>query len=45
MGGARVVTLRLMGKIVEMEYDDSQGPARSTIRKLRVQLRVMRQVV
>ena len=37
-------TLRLMGKIVEMEYDDSQGPTRSTIRRLRVQLRVMRQV-
>ncbi len=36
-------TLRLMGKIVEMEYDDSQAPARGTIRKLRVQLRVMRQ--
>ena len=36
-------TLRLMGKIVELEYDDSQAPARSTIRKLRVQLRVMRQ--
>lgn len=36
-------TLRLMGKIVEMEYDDSQAPARSTIRRLRVQLRVMRQ--
>jgi hypothetical protein len=32
-----------MGKIVEMEYDDSQAPARGTIRKLRVQLRVMRQ--
>lgn len=38
-------TLRLMGKIVEMEYDDSQAPARSTIRKLRVQLRVMRQAM
>ncbi len=38
-------TLRLMGKIVEMEYDDSQAPARSTIRRLRVQLRVMRQAV
>jgi hypothetical protein len=37
-------TLRLMGKIVEMEYDDSQAPARGTIRRLRVQLRVMRQV-
>jgi hypothetical protein len=36
-------TLRLMGKIAEMEYDDSQAPARGTIRKLRVQLRVMRQ--
>lgn len=36
-------TLRLMGKIVEMEYDDSQAPARGTIRRLRVQLRVMRQ--
>ncbi len=36
-------TLRLMGKIVEMEYDDSQAPARSTIRHLRVQMRVMRQ--
>jgi hypothetical protein len=36
-------TLRLMGKIVELEYDDSQAPARGTIRKLRVQLRVMRQ--
>jgi hypothetical protein len=38
-------TLRLMGKIVELEYDDSQAPARGTIRKLRVQLRVMRQAV
>ncbi|HSN78448.1 MAG TPA: hypothetical protein VL334_25545 [Anaerolineae bacterium] len=38
-------TLRLMGKIVELEYDDSQAPARGTIRRLRVQLRVMRQVV
>jgi hypothetical protein len=37
-------TLRLMGKIVEMEYDDSQAPARGTVRKLRVQLRVMRQM-
>lgn len=37
-------TLRLMGKIVELEYDDSQAPARGTIRRLRVQLRVMRQV-
>lgn len=36
-------TLRLMGKIVAMEYDDSQAPARGAIRKLRVQLRVMRQ--
>jgi hypothetical protein len=36
-------TLRLMGKIVELEYDDSQAPARGTIRRLRVQLRVMRQ--
>lgn len=36
-------TLRLMGKIVAMEYDDSQAPARGTIRRLRVQLRVMRQ--
>lgn len=36
-------TLRLMGKIVELEYDDSQAPARSTIRRVRVQLRVMRQ--
>lgn len=36
-------TLRLMGKIAELEYDDSQTPARSTIRRLRVQLRVMRQ--
>ncbi len=38
-------TLRLMGKIVAMEYDDSQAPARGAIRKLRVQLRVMRQAV
>ena len=36
-------TLRLMGKIVELEYDDSQAPARGTVRRLRVQLRVMRQ--
>lgn len=36
-------TLRLMGKIVVMEYDDSQAPARGAIRRLRVQLRVMRQ--
>jgi hypothetical protein len=36
-------TLRLMGKIVAMEYDDSQAPARGAIRRLRVQLRVMRQ--
>ncbi|HNS01583.1 MAG TPA: hypothetical protein PKM78_04290 [Anaerolineae bacterium] len=38
-------TLRLMGKIVAMEYDDSQAPARGAIRRLRVQLRVMRQAV
>jgi hypothetical protein len=38
-------TLRLMGKIVELEYDDSQAPARGTIRRLRVQLRVMQQAV
>ncbi len=38
-------TLRLMGKIVDLEYDDSQAPARGTIRRLRVQLRVMRQAV
>jgi competence protein ComGC len=36
-------TLRLMGKIVAMDYDDSQAPARGAIRRLRVQLRVMRQ--
>ena len=35
-------TLRLMGKVVEMEYDDSQGPARAAIRRLRVQLHVLR---
>jgi len=37
-------TLRLMGKIVALEYDDSGAPPRSTIRKLSVQLRVIRQV-
>ena len=36
-------TLRLMGKIVALEYDDSGAPPRSTLRRLSVQLRVMRQ--
>lgn len=36
-------TLRLMGKVVEMGYDNSQAPASSTISRLRVQLRVLRQ--
>ena len=37
-------TLRLMGKVVAQDYDDSAAPPRSTIRKLSVQLRVIRQV-
>jgi hypothetical protein len=36
-------TLRLMGKVLALEYDDGDGPPRSTIRKLSVQLRVLRQ--
>lgn len=36
-------TLRLMGKVVAQEYDDSAAPPRSTLRRLSVQLKVMRQ--
>ncbi|MER2599454.1 MAG: hypothetical protein ABTQ73_08040 [Caldilineales bacterium] len=36
-------TLRLLGKVVEMGYDNSQAPASSTLNRLRVQLRVLRQ--
>ena len=38
-------TLRLMGKIVELEYDDLQAPARSSISRLRVQMHVMQQAM
>lgn len=38
-------TLRLMGKIVELEYDDLQAPARSSIGRLRVQMHVMQQAM
>ena len=36
-------TLRLMGKVVAQDYDDSAAPPRSTLRRLSVQLKVMRQ--
>jgi hypothetical protein len=36
-------TLRLIGKVVALEYDDSAAPPRSTLRRLAVQLKVIRQ--
>ena len=36
-------TLRLTGKVVAQEYDDSAAPPRSTLRRLSVQLKVIRQ--
>lgn len=36
-------TLRLTGKILDLEYDNSRAPALGTLRRLRVQLRVMQQ--
>ncbi len=36
-------TLRLLGKVVAQEYDESSAPPRSTLRRLSVQLKVMRQ--
>lgn len=36
-------TLRLLGKVVAQEYDDSAAPPRSTLRRLSVQLKVIRQ--
>jgi len=36
-------TLRLMGKVVALDYDDSGAPPRSTLRRLSVQLKVIRQ--
>lgn len=38
-------TLRLMGKVVALDYDDSAAPQRSTLRRLSVQLKVIRQPV
>lgn len=36
-------TLRLTGKVLDLEYDNTKAPALGTLRRLRVQLRVMQQ--
>jgi hypothetical protein len=37
-------TLRLEGRVLDVAYDDTEAPPRSTMRRLSVQLRVLRQV-